>query len=78
MKELSLHIERLLLQHDCVVVPHFGAFVARDTVATHSDQEEIFFPPSRLVRFNPEISVYGILQARILQWVAIPLSRAFS
>lgn len=55
MRELSLHIERLLLQHDCVVVPHFGAFVARDTVATHSGQEDIFFPPSRLVRFNPDI-----------------------
>lgn len=55
MKALSLHIERLLLQHDCVVVPHFGAFVVRESAATRSDQEDLFFPPSRLVRFNPDL-----------------------
>ena len=55
MKTLSLHIERLLLHHDCVVVPHFGAFVVRDNSATRSDAENIFFPPSRIVRFNPDI-----------------------
>ncbi len=55
MKELSLHIERLLLYHDCVVVPHFGAFVVRDSAASHSEQEDLFFPPSRLVRFNPDV-----------------------
>lgn len=55
MKELSLHIERLLLHHDCVVVPHFGAFVVRDSAASRSEQENLFFPPSRLVRFNPDV-----------------------
>ncbi len=55
MKELSLHIERLLLRHDCVVVPHFGAFVVRDSAASRSEQENLFFPPSRLVRFNPDV-----------------------
>lgn len=55
MKALSLHIERLLLHHDCVVVPHFGAFVVHESAATCSEQENIFFPPSRLVRFNPDL-----------------------
>ena len=55
MKALSLHIERLLLHHDCVVVPHFGAFVVHESAATRSEQENIFFPPSRLVRFNPDL-----------------------
>lgn len=55
MKALSLHIEQLLLQHDCVVVPHFGAFVVRESSASRSDQEDLFFPPTRLVRFNPEL-----------------------
>lgn len=55
MKALSLHIERLLLHHDCVVVPHFGAFVVHESAATRSEHENIFFPPSRLVRFNPDL-----------------------
>ncbi|MCR4994113.1 MAG: SPOR domain-containing protein [Bacteroidales bacterium] len=55
MKTLSFHIERLLLQHDCVVVPHFGAFVVCENTAVRSESENLFFPPSRLVRFNPEI-----------------------
>lgn len=55
MKTLSLYIERLLLHHDCVVVPHFGAFVVRESAATHSDHENLFFPPSRIVRFNPQL-----------------------
>lgn len=55
MKALSLHIEHLLLQHDCVVVPHFGAFVVRENAASRSEQEDLFFPPTRLVRFNPDL-----------------------
>jgi len=56
MNELSHHIEHLLLTHDCVVVPLFGAFVARISESTREEQENLFFPPLRTVRFNPEIT----------------------
>lgn len=56
MNELSLHIERVLLTHDCVVVPHFGGFVALSSPAVREDTEQLFFPPLRLVRFNPELT----------------------
>lgn len=55
MNELSLHIERLLLTHDCVVVPQFGGFVTMSISATRDDSEQCFFPPLRVVRFNPGI-----------------------
>ncbi|MCR5180531.1 MAG: SPOR domain-containing protein [Bacteroidaceae bacterium] len=57
MNELSRHIERILLTHDCVVVPHFGAFVTMAISATRDDGEQCFFPPLRVVRFNPSLLV---------------------
>lgn len=55
MNELSRHIERLLLAHDCVVVPQFGGFVTMATYATREETEGLFFPPIRVVRFNPDL-----------------------
>ena len=56
MNELSRHIERLLLSSDCVVVPQFGGFVTMATSATREEVDEVFFPPIRVVRFNPELT----------------------
>lgn len=55
MNELSRYIERLLLAHDCVVVPQFGGFVTMATHATREETEGLFFPPIRVVRFNPDL-----------------------
>ncbi|MBP5770218.1 MAG: SPOR domain-containing protein [Bacteroidaceae bacterium] len=55
MNSLSHHIECLLLDHECVVVPHFGAFVTMDCASTRVEAEELFFPPLRVVRFNPDL-----------------------
>ena len=55
MNHLSQHIEYLLLTHNCVIVPQFGAFVAHTNNAKHSETEELFFPPYRVVHFNPDI-----------------------
>lgn len=56
MNDFSRHIEHLLLTHDCVVVPLFGAFVARRSESTRVEQENLFFPPLRTVRFNPDVT----------------------
>ena len=56
MNELSRHIERLLLSHDCVVVPQFGGFVTMGTSAQREEAEQLFFPPIRIVRFNPDLT----------------------
>ncbi len=57
MNTLYQHIEHLLLSHDCVVVPHFGGFVAHEADARYVEAEALFFPPVRLVRFNPDLTI---------------------
>ena len=54
MIELAQHIETLLLENDCVIVPGFGGFVAHYSPATRVKEENIFLPPTRTIGFNPE------------------------
>lgn len=56
MNTLSHHIECLLLHHDCVVVPQFGAFITRNNDSLRVESEDLFFPPLRVVRFQPELT----------------------
>lgn len=56
MNSLSQHIEYLLLTHNCVIVPQFGAFVTHSSNAQRAESEELFFPPRRVVRFNPALT----------------------
>lgn len=66
MNELSTHIEYLLLHHDCVVIPHFGAFMTMMSTAHCEEGENLFFPPTRIVRFNPDfLSDDGLLAASV-------------
>ncbi|MCM1108472.1 MAG: SPOR domain-containing protein [Clostridium sp.] len=55
MKELSRHIENLLLSNDCVVIPRFGGFVTRQVASQRVDEEQLFLPPLRTVGFNPQL-----------------------
>lgn len=52
MENLTLHIEYLLLHHDCVVVPGFGAFIAVRGAARYDEERQIFMPMTREIRFN--------------------------
>lgn len=53
MIELSRHIESLLLEHNCVIIPNLGGFVAQDCSAAYIEEENLFLPPYRDVAFNP-------------------------
>lgn len=55
MNNLAPHIEYLLMRHDCVVVPGFGAFLAYTESSRYDDSNAMFFPPSRTLGFNPEV-----------------------
>ena len=55
MKELIRHIEILLLDHDCVVVPQIGGFVTRNVPAKYVEEENLFLPPIRTVGFNERL-----------------------
>lgn len=57
MIELAQHIEALLLENDCVIVPGLGGFVAHYTPATRVEEENIFLPPTRIIGFNPQLKM---------------------
>ena len=75
MIELSRHIEMLLLENDCVVVPDFGGFIAHYQPARYVEEEGIFLPPLRTVGFNPQLTMNdGMLTNRTCRLI-IPISR---
>jgi hypothetical protein len=57
MGELAHHIEILLLENECVVVPDFGGFMTYYSPARRVEVEKIFFPPVRIVGFNPKLKM---------------------
>lgn len=62
MIDLVRHIEILLLENDCVVVPGFGGFIAHYMPAVWNETEEVFYPPVRAIGFNAQLKINdGIL-----------------
>ena len=53
--ELKRHLEILLLDNDCVVVPDFGGFVAYHVSAHFDETDNTFIPPMRTLGFNPQL-----------------------
>ena len=46
MIELTKHIEILLLENDCVIVPGLGGFIAHHQPAHYEEDEGLFLPPT--------------------------------
>lgn len=55
MIELAKHIEVLLLENDCVIVPGFGGFIAHNRPAMYKEEDNEFYPPTRTIGFNPQL-----------------------
>lgn len=53
---LEKHIAALLYHHDCVVIPDFGAFVARKSNSAYQPETSLFIPPSKQLMFNPSLT----------------------
>tara|TARA_Y100000991_G_C21927386_1_gene329287 strand:- start:260 stop:1132 length:873 start_codon:yes stop_codon:yes gene_type:complete len=53
--KISTYIFELLQNHDCVIVPNFGAFVARNISAKISSDGSKIFPPNKELSFNKNI-----------------------
>ncbi len=64
MIELSRHIEILLLDNDCVIVPDLGGFMAHHVDAHYDEEENIFLPPLRTLGFNPLLKLNDSLLAQ--------------
>ena len=64
MLELEMHILRLLLDNDCVIIPNFGGFVAHHVNAYYDKEEKAYFPPTRSIGFNPQLTTNDSLLAQ--------------
>ncbi len=68
MNTIELHITYLLRHHDCVIVPAWGAFVARYEPARIDTDLGVIFPPARTISFNPDIAHNdGLLAASVVR-----------
>ena len=59
--ELGRHIEILLLDYECVMVPGLGGFVAHHTDARYDEGDGLFLPPLRTLGFNPKLNMNDLL-----------------
>lgn len=64
MIELHRHIEILLLDNDCVIIPDFGGFMAHHVEARYDDGDHTFLPPSRTLGFNRQLRLNDSLLAQ--------------
>lgn len=53
--KISNYIFELLQSHDCVIVPNFGALVARNISAKISSDGSKIFPPNKELSFNKNL-----------------------
>jgi len=50
------HIQQLLYRYNCVVVPEFGAFLTQIKSASLLKSTNTFYPPSKRISFNEQLS----------------------
>jgi len=55
MEKVEKHISDLLYNHDCVIVPQLGGFVANYACAKIHPTQHMFTPPSKKIVFNTNL-----------------------
>jgi nucleoid DNA-binding protein len=69
---LDKNISDLLHKHNCVVVPSFGGFVAKQVPSRFLPEEGKLFPPSKQILFNPNLrDDDGLLKHSISSYYSI-------
>ena len=64
--DIEKHIVKLLLSNDCVIVPDFGGFMAHHLDAYYDEGDKRFYPPRRMIGFNPQLMMNDSLLAQSL------------
>ena len=64
MNDLARHIEALLVENDCVIVPGLGGFIIHYTPAVWMEKDNMFLPPTRMIGFNARLKVNDGLLAQ--------------
>lgn len=77
MLRIVTHIERLLLVHDCVIVPKFGGFVLQVVPAVRHVEEHTFCPLCKEIGFNMTLQHNdGLLPESYMQMYAVSYRQA--
>lgn len=77
MITLAKHIEYLLLDNDCVIVPDLGGFIAHYQAAYYDKNAFTFCPPKRVIGFNPKLVMNdGLLVQSYMQFFQTDFSDA--
>ena len=77
MLRIITHIERLLLTHDCVILPKFGGFVLQILPATYEEEEHSFRPMRKEVMFNVTLQhTDGLLSESYMQTYGVDYRKA--
>lgn len=77
MISIDKHISRLIANHDCVIMPGFGAFLSHRIPAHYNAEEQIFMPPRRTLGFNPQITMEdALLTTAYMQQYGISYNQA--
>lgn len=77
MIQVEEYITKLLYNHDCVIVPGFGAFIANSYDARFDSFQRKFVPPGKQITFNPQLNHNdGLLAGSISRWLDISYDEA--
>lgn len=77
MKTLVRHIDLLLRDNDCVILPGFGGFIAQTIPAYYVKEEQLYYPPSRSISFNAAITINdGVLAQSYMKSYSVDYARA--
>ena len=76
---LETYISDLLYRYDCVIIPDFGAFLTKRISAQIDAEQSLFFPPKKMLSFNPQIKHNdGLLSNYISEVEKIPYTEALN
>ncbi|WP_291122435.1 SPOR domain-containing protein [Empedobacter sp. UBA7620] len=65
---LEEHISQLLFQHDCVIVPNFGAFISNTANVAFDEKTNTFISPRKELSFNTTLTKSdGVLVNKIVE-----------
>ena len=77
MRDLARHIDLLLRENDCVILPGFGGFIAHNVPAYYVSEENVYYPPSRSISFNAAITMNdGLLVQSFMKSYQVDYARA--
>ena len=77
MKKLDKHIEELLHNHDCVILPSFGGFITSKMPAFYNKFTSVFHPAKKKILFNKHLVFNdGLLATQVAEKKSMSVEEA--